>query len=295
MRFRGETSRLRQRLGAKSLSIAGGLLVFLMITGAACDDSHSKTSGEPTAQSPELTATATSQPPVTREPTPSATPVTEERVPSPTPAPSYPILEAAAAAMRKVESFHFVQSSKRTVTVPFADRLNAEAIEATGAYQSPDKLHKRAAIHYVDSPETSHVQAIGIRDARYVTNPDTGEWERSGESGWGVGQLFSNPIDFFEGVVSTLGPNAYQGISTFGGVEVHRFLYRKSDPGSSYHVVIVVGVDDSLVREVRQSSSWRQRPCSPGQNCPAILVVPGSEDHSVEFSYPDETVTIQAP
>ena len=295
MRFHGETSKLRARLVSKILSIAGGLLILLMLAGTACDASRSNTSGEPTDQSLELTATATSQPPIARRPTPSAKPATEDRMPSPTPAPSYPILEVAATAMRKVDSFHFVQSSKRTVVVPFADRLNAEAIEATGAYQSPDKLHKRATIHYVDSPETGHVQAIGIGDMRYVTNPGTGEWERSSESGWGVDVLFNNPIDFFEGIVSTLGPNAYQGIFTFGGVEVHRFLYRKSDPGSSYHVVIVVGVDDSLVREVRQSSSWRQRPCSPGQDCPAILVVPGSEDHSVEFSYPDEAVTIQAP
>ena len=255
-----------------------------MMTGVACDDSGAKTTGEPTALSPGVTSTATPQPPVTEEPTP-----------SPTPVPRYPILEAATAAMRNVDSFHFVQSSKRSVDVMFADRLNAEAIEATGDYQSPDRLHKRAAVHYVDSPTTSHVQAISIGDTRYVTNPDTGEWERSRESGWGEDELFSNPIDFFEGVVSTLGPNAYQGISTFGGVKVHRFVYATSDPGSSFHAVIVVGVDDSLVREVRQSSSWRQRPCHSPQPCPAILIVPGSGDHSVDFSYPDEAVTIQAP
>ena len=284
MRFRGERSRLRRRLGVESLTIVGGLLVLLMMTGVACDDSDSKATGEPTAPSPGLTGTATSQPPVA-----------VERMPSPTPVPRYPILEAAVVAMRNVDSFHFVQSSKRSVDVMFADRLNAEAIEATGDYQSPDRLHKRAAIHYVDSPTTSHVQAISIGDTRYVTNPDTGEWERSRESGRGEDELFSNPIDFFEGVVSTLGPNAYQGISTFGGVKVHRFVYATSDPGSSFHAVVVVGVDDSLVREVRQSSSWRQRPCHSSQPCPAILIVPGSGDHSVDFSYPDEAVTIQAP
>ena len=85
MRIRGGRSRLRRRLGVKSLAIVGGLLVLLMMTGVACDDPDSKAAGEPTAPSPGLTGTATSQPPVTGEPTSSPTPVTEEPMPSPTP------------------------------------------------------------------------------------------------------------------------------------------------------------------------------------------------------------------
>ena len=85
MRIRGGRSRSRRRLGVKSLAIVGGLLVLLMMTGVACDDSDSKAAGEPTAPSPGLTGTATSQPPVTGEPTSSPTPVTEEPMPSPTP------------------------------------------------------------------------------------------------------------------------------------------------------------------------------------------------------------------
>ena len=280
---------MRQRTGVTTLSFIGGLLVLLMITGVACDDSGAKTTGEPTALSPGLTGTATPEPPVTEEPTP-----------SPTPVPRYPILEAAIATMRNIDSFHFVESSKWSVAIVASDRPNAEAIEAIGDYQSPDKLRKRAVIHYVHPSTTSHVQAISIGDTRYVTNPDTGEWERSRESVWGEDELFSNPIDFFESVASELGPNAYRGISTLGGVKVHRFVYTTSDLGrasaiQSLNVVIVVGVDDSLVREVRSRSSWSQRPCPPDQNCPAIKIVPGSADHSVEFSYPDGAVTIEAP
>ena len=280
---------MRQRTGVTTLSFIGGLLVLLMITGVACDDSGAKTTGEPTALSPGLTGTATPEPPVTEEPTP-----------SPTPVPRYPILEAAIATMRNIDSFHFVESSKWSVAIVASDRPNAEAIEATGDYQSPDKLRKRAVIHYVHPSTTSHVQAISIGDTRYVTNPDTGEWERSRESVWGEDELFSNPIDFFESVASELGPNAYRGISTLGGVKVHRFVYTTPDLGrtstiQSLNVVIVVGVDDSLVREVRSRSSWSQRPCPPDQACPAIEIVPGSADHSVEFSYPDGAVTIQAP
>ena len=227
---------MRQRTGVTTLSFIGGLLVLLMITGVACDDSGAKTTGEPTALSPGLTGTATPEPPVTEEPTP-----------SPTPVPRYPILEAAIATMRNIDSFHFVESSKWSVAIVASDRPNAEAIEATGDYQSPDKLRKRAVIHYVHPSTTSHVQAISIGDTRYVTNPDTGEWERSRESVWGEDELFSNPIDFFESVASELGPNAYRGISTLGGVKVHRFVYTAPDLGrtstiQSLNVVIVVGV-----------------------------------------------------
>ena len=45
MRIRGERSRLRRRLGVKSLAIVGGLLVLLMMTGVACDDPDSKAAG----------------------------------------------------------------------------------------------------------------------------------------------------------------------------------------------------------------------------------------------------------
>ena len=277
---------MRLRLAVESLAIARGLLVLLVMTGVACDDTDRRTTGELAAPSPGLAGTATSQ-----------SPVTGERMPSPTPAPKrYPILEAAAVAMRNVDSFRFVQSSKRTVSIQIAYWPDAEAIEATGHYQSPDRLRKRAVIDYVDSPTTNHAQAISIGDMRYITNSDTGEWEQSTESEWGEYYLFSNPIDFFEAVVSTFGHSRYQGISTFGGVKVHRFVYRTSDPGSDYYAVIVVGVDDSLVREVRTSSSWRQPPCPPDpQPCPAVQITPGSEDHSVKFSYPDEAVTIRAP
>ena len=222
-------------------------------------------------------------------------------MPSPTLVPKYPILEAAVTAMRNVESLRFVEKSKWSVTIVDSDRPDVEGIEAPGEYQSPDRLHKRAVVQYVHPTTTRDIQAIRIGNARYVTNPDTGEWERSNDSLWGADELFSNPIDFFESVVSWLGPNAYQGISTLGGVRVHRFVYSTPDfeqggaSIASFQAVIVVGVDDSLVKEVRTRSNWRQRPCPYDQKCLAIQIVPGWADRSVEFSYSDEAVVIQAP
>lgn len=225
--------------------------------------------------------------------------------PAPPPVPpahiptSYPVLEAAVVAMRSVASFHFVENSKNGVSIAFPQ---VETFEATGEYQSPDRFRKRGVVTYGHLPTTENVQVIGIGSDQNVANPDTGEWERSSESIWGTHELYINPISITEDVVSLLGPNAYRGISTLGGVRVHRFVYSTPDLKRSgttiepFDAVIVVGVDDSLVREVKSKLSRRKRPCPPpDQACPAIEIMPGWSEHSVTFSYPDEPVIIQAP
>ena len=55
-RLKGKGSGLRRSLGVKRLAIVGGLLVLLMTTGVACDESGANTAGEPTALSPVPTS-----------------------------------------------------------------------------------------------------------------------------------------------------------------------------------------------------------------------------------------------
>ena len=276
MRLHSKESEMNRGLRVWTLTIIGGLLALLMLAAVACEDG--------------------SQPTGTSEPTP--TPTSSPRSPagpSPTPAPIHPALEAAIAAMRNVDSFHFVESSSRDVP-----EFGGEAtFEASGDYQSPDRLYRRALVRNFGSLGEDHLQAISIGNTRYMTDPNTREWARSVDSLWST-ELFRNPIDFFEGAASGLGRDAYRGVSKLDGVKVHRFVSDILDHGrtnviQSSYVVIVVGVDDSLVREVRSSSSWSQRPCSPDQACPAIKITPGWADYTVKFSYPDEVVTIQAP
>ena len=55
-RLKGKGSGLRRSLGVKRLAIVGGLLVLLMTTGVACDESEANPAGEPTALSPVPTS-----------------------------------------------------------------------------------------------------------------------------------------------------------------------------------------------------------------------------------------------
>ena len=212
------------------------------------------------------------------------------------------VLSAALEAMRDVDSFHFMEGFSKNSGV-FGTLSGTDydvTFEATGEYKSPDRLHRRAVIHGVDYPTESNLQTISIGYTRYVTDPDTGEWGRPADS-FRDQDLFGNPIEVFEGVVALLGLGAYRGIVESGGVRVHRFSYRTPDlylSGPKVHAFdaeILVGVDDLLVRELRTESKWRQRPCKPDQKCLAIEIVPGWRRLTVQFSYPDEGVTIEAP
>ena len=201
--------------------------------------------------------------------------------------------------MREVDSFRFVESRSRGHSILSPDGSGAEAtFEARGTYQSPDRLHKRAVFRDIHTPTASHIQSMSFGDNRLVTDPATGEWTESEDSGWRGEYFFGNPIDFFESVVSEFGPDAYRGITTLAGVRVHRLAYNTPDSGrrsaaiTSLDVEILVGVDDSLVREMRTRSSWKQRPCPLDQECLAIEIIPGWESVTLQFSYPGKAVTL---
>ena len=206
----------------------------------------------------------------------------------------HPVLSAALKAMRAVDSFHFVESFSNNSGVCGAlSGIDYEVMfEAIGEYQSPDRLRRRVIIHGVSYPTESDIQAINIGDARYLTDPDTGEWGRPADSPCAP-DLFANPIELFEGVAAFLGPGAYQGVIRSDGIEGHRFWYRT--PDHAFEAKVLVSVDRPLVKELSTESRWGERRCRPGQKCPAILIIPGWERRMVQFSYPDEGVTIEAP
>ena len=302
MRFHSKESGVKRGLRVWTLAIIGGLLALLMVAAASCSNGEPQpnptlepTSASTSTSTPAPTPTETSTLTPTDTPMPTSSPTarltpTPETTPSPSPVkpPSTPttkedvhsILQAAVEAMREVDSFRFVESRSRGVSNVAAGDAEA-TFEARGDYQSPDRLHKRAVFRDIHTPTASHIQSMSFSDNRLVTDPATGEWKESEDSGWPGEYLFGNPIDFFESVVPEFGPDAYRGITTLAGVRVHRLAYNTpdSEPRSavitSLDVEILVGVDDSLVREMRRRSSWKQRPCPLDQECLAIEIIPG--------------------
>ena len=297
------------------MGVIGGLSVLLALVAAGCEDAEPRPTDtpEPTTTLTTPTQIPTSTPTV--EPTNTPTLVlTPDPKPKPTDTPAMeptpdvtagPILQAAVRSMREIDSFHFVESFFSGDDPAFWDPDESDAdltFEVTGAFQSADRVHKRAVIRASRSATAIDIQSIGIGDERFATDPATGEWARSQDSGWWYEEhLFGNPLNFIESTVSALGPDVYGETATLDGTQVHRFSYTIPDRDGtgvrveSLEVVIVVGVDDSLVREVVRKLSWWQAPCDPDVPCPTVKSLPGWTIHTMEFSYSDKAVSIQAP
>ena len=310
MTIQSKGSGTRRQLGTSTLGVIGGLLILLMLSAVACD-------GEPQpAASPEfthtLTLTSTHTPTSSPDPIPTSTPPASPMAPSSTPSPTNEdapsILQAAMEAMKEVDSFHFEASADYQ-----GEGVGDISVLFNGEFESPDRMHKRAVFrHSTPQLDPYHVEAIGIGDASYLTDPATGKWmPAKGHHGsealeWTLNVLQRQPTAFLESVAASLGPEATANITTVDGIDVYHIVSGKSEVRrgrriTTTHVEVRVGVEDSLVREFRKDVHVHQAPCPSGSGdatpepCEAIEILPSSESTSLRFTNFGKEVRILAP
>ena len=229
-----------------------------------------------------------------------------------------PALEATVEAMRYVDSFNFVED-KSTIGI------DGSFQRVTGTYQSPNKLFRQTSSGraWTDSswwpsptltssnryghPSTPSrdeyikLRTIAIGNEGYLNNPDTNYWAKY-ERGMG-GQpegMYSNPREFLLKEISEAPRYRSKGVKVVNGVKVRHLMWRtqsvRTTRESFRQVDVYVGVEDSLVRRLEVGESWIPVPCEQDAIiCPDILVVPGSREHVLEFSFPGDQTPILAP
>ena len=310
----------------------GGLLIILVIVGAACGGDSDTSEPAPTAApvpstttpvpttipEPSPTPISTATPPPTstpipaqtNTPAPTATPAQAVTVPTATAVPSSAIAPStggsgdptaesifamAAGAMAAVSSFKFGMES----ILSFESEGAAFDIPITmqGEYLAPDRSQGTVSLSVVFF--TIESQFVTIGDSTYVTDPDSGEWS--------IGQspdlLFADPRDFANAEFLQEADNfeelEFIGIETLDGLEVYHLSGIAVDEGVGDGLVVnfLIDVDDSLISQVTLSGAFQ---VDGGQaDAGDLLGSLGAGDATLEatltFSAYGEPVSIEAP
>ncbi|MBN1136183.1 MAG: LppX_LprAFG lipoprotein [Anaerolineae bacterium] len=93
--------------------------------------------------------------------------------PTPTPPPPADILNAATAAMEKIDSAHLDMTMAMTMTAQ-GMTLNIP-ITMAGDMQNPDRFKGKMSMSMMG--QSMNVDMVVIGDTTYVTDPTTGEWQ----------------------------------------------------------------------------------------------------------------------
>ena len=317
--------------GSRGLAL-GGLLIILVIVGAACGgDSDTSEPARtaapvPSTNTPVPTAipepnptampmatpppTSTPIPAPTNTPAPTATPAQAVNVPTATAIPSSAIAQStggsgnptaesifamAGDAMAAVSSFQFGMES----ILSFESGGTAFDIPITmqGEYLAPDRSQGTVSLSVVFF--TIESQFVTIGDTTYVTDPDSGEWS----IGQSPNLLFADPRDFANAEFLKEADNfeelEFIGIETLDGLEVYHLSGIAVDEGVGDDLVVnfLIDVDDNLISQVTVSGAFQ---VDGGQtDAVDLLGSLGTGDATLEatltFSAYGKPVSIEAP
>lgn len=108
---------------------------------------------------------------------------------TPTPLPPEEILSLAIARLYETSGFHFViERSGAPAFLDLGETLSLRRME--GDYVAPDRI--RATVRIIAVGFVTEIEAIGIGDIQWETNPLSGEWEQLPPE-WGF-----NPTSLFD-------------------------------------------------------------------------------------------------
>ena len=218
-----------------------GALALLAALGTAC-------SGDPALEEPGTPESSAMQPTSTPTPEPSPTATPE---PSPTPTPpassARELLEAGAALVLGVGSFHFdtdielsVQSEGLSLDVP---------ISVSGDFQAPDAFRASMALSLVLL--VIDLEMVSKDGTTYLKDPATDEWTVIA----GGIPLFSDPTELVRLEAGRLSDLALAGVELLEGVEAYRVTAiapagTYSSSTGDFQVSFWIGVDDGLLTRV---------------------------------------------
>ena len=307
------------------------------LLAAACGDPAPDVPAPTSTAAPTLTSTATAVPPPTATPAATSTPApTSTPLPTATAAPtatptltpvseSAPdaarsalaaddsareILSAALKAMQAADAFHAdVDASFKIVQTEASFQMDEETfgdefpIYYKGDIQAPDRTRGKLGISL--GFFLLEIDIITIGEDAYITNPETGVWERLFAADTG----FPSPAEF---VLPPMDPAQYEdaqivGDDTVDGVATRHISAnaRGNYLGSAYdslYVEMWVGVEDALVRRLTMAGETSaEAQDSAGLSGDAMPLAPGDLGGAAEFNatitYTDfgKNFDIQAP
>lgn len=258
------------------------------------------------------TPTATATPPPTATPLPTATPS-----PTATPTPeslvalkpltgeasakAEDLLGAALDALDGLDSVHFsleaeigMESEGLTATFPF---------RFEGDYQAPDRMKGKMALSL--GFIALEMEMINIGQESYVTDPQTGLWEKT--DGNAIGDISPTQFTGLAGAVTSMALAVVGEETLEDGTEALHLLGISTEaagvegPALDLETNIYIGLDDSLIRQVRITGAI---PLDPGAIAEIIPGLPiplgGSEGNATismitNLSAFNEPVEIEAP
>ena len=297
--------------------------VLLCLLLAACGDPAPDLPAPTATAAPTLTPTATAVPPPT--PTPAATPTpaptstplppTATATVAPTAAPTLTpvsesaqdaarsalaaddsareILSAALEAMQAADAFHAdVDASFKIVQPEASFQMDEETfgdefpIYYKGDIQAPDRTRGKLGISL--GFFLLEIDIITIGEDAYITNPETGVWERLFVADTG----FPSPAEF---ALPPMDPAQYEdlqivGDDTVDGVATRHISanVRGNYLGSAYdslYVEMWVGVEDALVRRLTMAGETSaEAQDSAGLSGDAMPLAPGDLGGAAEFN-----------
>jgi hypothetical protein len=160
------------------------------------------------------------------------------------------ILEATAAAMESVDSFHLDMNMRidlgaggATIQVP---------ITVAADFQAPDRSRGTLSMSFLFLKIESQFVTIG--DDNYVTDPETGEWGLGGDT---VTPLLDPDAFIGRGAIAEVRGLEMLGNETLEGVDVYHLAGALTpdvigEAGASGDMMVSywIGVEDSLVRRI---------------------------------------------
>lgn len=287
---------------------------------AGCGDTAIDVPTPTATVAPTLTPTATAVPPplatpaATATPAPTATPLPTATV-APTSAPTLTpvsestpnaaqsaladddsareILSAALEAMQAADAFHAdVDASFKIVQTEASFQMDEETfgdefpIYYKGDIQAPDRTRGKLGVSL--GFFLLEIDIITIGEDAYITNPETGVWERVFAADTG----FPSPYEF---ALPPMDPARYEdvqivGDDTVNGVAARRIsaMVRGNYLGSAYdslYVEMWVGVEDALVRRLTMAGETSaEAQDSAGLSGDAMPLSPGDLGGAAEFN-----------
>jgi hypothetical protein len=223
-------------------------------------------------------------------PTPARAAATATAMPAPT---ALEVLEATAAAMESVDSFHLDMDMRidlgaggATIQVP---------ITVAADFQAPDRSRGALSMSFLFLKIESQFVTIG--DDNYVTDPETGEWGLGGDT---VTPLLDPDAFIGRGAIAEIRGLEMLGNETLEGVDVYHLAGALTpdvigEAGASGEVVVSywIGVEDSLVRRIEANGDIG---LDAGEG--SLFGVPAdsaSLSMTLTFSDYGRPVTIEAP
>ena len=274
-----------------------------LLFGLACTDLTAGPASLPTSQA-TATASPTQVPTATPTPTPSPT-----ATPTLTPTPAATstassasetsqslatpqgILDAAYAAMRDVESFHFDLDARI--------RQSSGGIESeipmsfVGDVRVPDRV--RGTLQVSLGFFTVRVETLVIGDTAYITDPQTGDWMIAP----GLLSALPNPADVAQEKAPIVEDLTLIGKEVLNGATVYHLTgvppeETLGDLGDEAEIAFWIGVEDLLLRRVATEgqidlSAIGQSLGGAGISGTATVAI------TIVFSNYGKPVTIEAP